>query len=180
MISFMILGAPRSGTTWASNWLTSERTLCLHDPMFTHQLEDLDKLPHDRPLGVADTGLALYPSWVNEHPARKVILHRDPEQIEDSLRRAGLPKTPRSIDWSLQLREIDGLHVEWTVLFNAPGIIHHWLFGDAFPFDETRHALLTKLNVQVDFEKVDPDPVACGAMVDRFNAAVRAMKEARK
>lgn len=172
MISFMIIGAPRSGTAWAANWLTTERTLCLHDPCFSHDRDDLHNLPHDRILGIADTGLALDPEWVKSHPARKVILHRDVREIERSLSVAGLPVTKR-IDWWQRLYDLDGLHVDWRVLFQGAGIIHHYLFGETVPFDPIRHALLSKLNVQVDFEKVDPDPVACRKMVERFERAVR-------
>lgn len=172
MISFMVIGAPRSGTAWASNWLTTERTLCLHDILFSHDLDELDSLPHDRLLGLADSGLALQTDWVNKHPARKVILHRDQKEIEDSLRRAGLPPT-KHINWPALLHQVDGIHVPWDVLFTHPQVIHSYLFGREVAFDAARHALLAKLNVQADFEKVDPDPVACRKMVDRFNHAVR-------
>lgn len=176
MISFMVIGAPRSGTAWASNWLTTERTLCLHDVLFSHVLEEVDNLPHDRLLGLADTGLALRPEWVKDHKAKKVILHRAVDEIEQSLEKAGLPST-KHIDWFARLYDIDGLHVDWKVMFERPEIIHHYLFGEEFPFDAERHALLAKLNVQVDFEKVDPDPVACRKMVERFQIAVRLGKE---
>ena len=174
MISFMVIGAPRSGTAWASNWLTTERTLCLHDVLFSHDLEQVDSLPHDRILGLADTGLSLQPDWVKAHPARKVILHRDQKEIEQSLARAGLPS--RRINWAAQLHELDGLHVPWTTLFDAPHVIHAYLFGNTIPMDHERHRLLAKLNVQADFEKVDPDPVVTYKMIQRFERALRAGK----
>ena len=177
MISFMVIGAPRSGTAWVSNWLTTERTLCLHDALFTHDIEDLDKISHDRPLGLADTGLALRPEWVQAHTARKVILHRDQVEIEASLAKAGLPSTA-AINWHEKLNQLDGLHVHWRVMFERPHIIHTYLFGDEIPFDAVRHAVLAKLNVQVDFDKIDPDPIACARMVERFDIAVRRGKTA--
>lgn len=167
----MVIGPPRSGTAWAANWLTTERTLCLHDVLFSHDLEQIDKLPHSRILGLADTGLSLQPDWVKAHPAKKVILHRDPRDIDDSLARAGLPN--RRINWIAQLNELDGLHVDWRLLFQAPHLIHTYLFGNAIPFDADRHAVLSKLNVQADFEKVDPDPVATYKMIQRFERALR-------
>lgn len=172
MISFMVIGAPRSGTAWAANWLTTERTVCLHDACFSHDLAELDALPHDRILGLADTGLSLQPDWVASHPARKVVLHRPAKEIQRSLAAAGLPM--RRVDWVAQLNAIDGLHVDWRVLFQSPEIIHDYLFGDTLPLDWVRHAVLAKLNVQADFEKIDPDPVATYKMVQRFEQAVRA------
>lgn len=172
MISFIVLGAPRSGTAWAANWLTTEHTLCIHDPCYMHDMAKLDELPHDRLLGLADTGLALQPDWVNAHRARKVILHRDPREVEASLIRAGLPSL--RIDWLAHLQAIDGLHVDWRVMFERPDFIHHYLFGTTVPFDLMRHALLAKLNVQVDFEKIDPDPAATYKMIQRFEQALRA------
>ena len=52
VIEFMVLSAPRSASTWAANWLTTEKTLCLHDPVLEHYPEDLDRIPCDRVLGV--------------------------------------------------------------------------------------------------------------------------------
>lgn len=175
MIEFMVLGAPRSGTAWAANWLTTERTLCLHDIMFDHTLDQVDSLPCDRVLGLADTGLGLFPDFLLRHPARKVVLHRNPAEINASLRNAGLPKV--NIDWYAGLRNLTGdnvMHVEWDVLFKGPQIIHHFLFGSRFPFDQVRHALLAKMNVQMDFEKIDPDPKATREMIKRIREAAAA------
>lgn len=166
MIEFMIIGAPRSGTAWAANWLTTERTLCFHDMLFTHDIEDLDALPCDRIRGLADTGLALFPRWLEAHPAKKIILRRDPKQIRASLRRVGLDEGTR--EWTLELRDIRGLHIDWQVLFTEPELIHHYLFGDEIPFDKARHEVLAKLNVQADFEKIDPDPVVTRRLLERM------------
>lgn len=166
MIQFMILGAPRSGTAWAANWLTTERTLCLHDMLFTHTIEDLDVLACNRVLGLADTGLMFFPDWLRSHPAKKVILHRDPKEITTSLKRAGMEVM--RFDWRAKLNDINGMHVDWKVLFEGPEIIHHHLFGKEYPFDQERHAVLAKLNVQADFEKIDPDPVVTRRMLERM------------
>lgn len=160
----MVIGAPRSGTAWASNWLTTEKTLCMHEVLFTHAPEDLDKVPCDRTLGVADTGLMLFPEWVAAHPAKKVILHREPRHIMASLRRAGLEDAWQ--DWPRLLRSLPGLHVKWDVLFKDPAKITRHLF-DSEP-DMVRHALLAKLNVQADFEKIDPDPAVTRRLIERM------------
>jgi hypothetical protein len=173
VISFMVIGAPRSGTAWAANWLTTERTLCLHEALFEHYIEDLDALPHGRLLGLADTGLSLFPQWLMNHPAKKVILHRPRREIERSLRRAGLPYSG-TVNWVQKLHAIEGLHVEWDALFKAPRTIHEYLFGDSIPFDQERHALLSRFNVQADFEKIDPDPAVCRRLVAKLQEAAQA------
>jgi len=171
VITFMIIGAPRSGTAWCSNWCTTELSLCLHELCITHDLEDLDTIPCDRILGLADTGIALFPDWLKRHPARKVILHRDMREIDLSLRRAGLP--PLDHNWEDDLARIDGFHVDWREIFHHPEIIHDHLFEGHIPFDAPRHALLRQLNVQADFEKLDPDPAVCRRLIQRMMGNVR-------
>ena len=85
MIDFMLLASPRSGTTWAANLLTTDTTLCLHDPLFTHHYSELDGIESNKRLGVSCTGLCLFPEYVNSHQARKVVLHRDLREINRSL-----------------------------------------------------------------------------------------------
>ncbi len=151
MIKFMILGAPRSGTTWASNLLTTDTTMCLHDPSMHHHWTKLDYLPSSRPLlGLADTGLALVPKWLNEHPARKVILHRDMDEVRGALFNLGVGD-----DWNQSVADrfsrcldsIDGLHVHWRDLFvNPVPIWTHLLPG--IEFDTERHRQLKDMNIQ--------------------------------
>jgi hypothetical protein len=56
--------------------------------------------------------------------------------------------------------------VDWRSLWRNPRAIWEQLMDT--PFDVNRHRLLTKLNVQMDFEAVKPDPVVVRAM---FTAA---------
>lgn len=144
----MLLGMPRSGTTWASNWLTTDTTLCLHDPLFQYHYDELDSIESDKTLGVSCSGLFLFPDWVNAHPARKVIVHRDIAEIGASLERIGLPATA----WATSLDRLSGIHVHWTKLFDAPHFIYEYLLQR--PFDTERHALLKAINVQPHFPGV--------------------------
>lgn len=89
MIDFMVIGLPRSGTAWAANWLTTDTTFCLHDPLAKYHHTELDGLVSDKRLGVACTGLWTQPEWLNAHPAKKVILHRPLEEINRSLKAIG-------------------------------------------------------------------------------------------
>jgi hypothetical protein len=153
VIKFMVLSAPRSASTWVANWLTTERTLCLHDPILEHCVEDLDALPCDRLLGIACTATALLPAFVNAHAARKIVLHRDLGEVNRSLVSIGL--TPLSPTWTRALDRIEGMHVDYGDLFEPvmAAEILSYLFPDA-PFDAARHAQLCGMHVEPKFEKV--------------------------
>lgn len=149
MIDFMILAAPRSATTWASNWLTTDHSTCLHDPLLKwtkDELMTLESAP-GKSVGVACTGLALFPDWVNAHPARKVILHRDLCEVDHSLARIGM--TPCSAQWDGVLEKIDGIHLDWLDLFRQPRAIYEYLLNK--PFDAERWAVLREINMQPNF-----------------------------
>lgn len=168
MMQFMVVGAPRSGTAWAANWFTTDRTLCLHDPLWRLDLESLDKLQTKKTLGMACTGVALFPEWVDQHPARKLILHRDIKEINASLRRMGIkPINPK---WSQILERIEGLHASWRDLFEKPQPLWEFIFPH-LPFDSERHTELLRYNVQMDFEAVDPDPAVVGRMLVKAGLA---------
>lgn len=147
MVEFMVLAAPRSGTTWVSNWLTTDKTLCLHDPLWTHHYSDLDKINSNKVLGVACTGLYMFPEYVNSHPARKVILHRDEKEINESLKAIGLPELSNI---ERDLNKIDGLHFDWRSVFDEPARIYEFLTG--LKFDPERHEILKTIEMQPNFE----------------------------
>ena len=147
MVEFMVLAAPRSGTTWASNWLTTDKTLCLHDPLWTHHYSDLDKITSRKMVGVACTGLYMFPDFVNSHPARKVILHRDEKEINVSLEAIGLPTLSNT---EKDLCKIAGWHMDWKQIFTKPKAIYEFLTD--LEFDEERHSLLKEIEMQPNFE----------------------------
>lgn len=157
MIKFMVLGAPRSGTAFAANWLTTDNTLCYHDPLFRWHFDQLDKIESDKDLGVSCTGLALIPHFTRKHPAMKVILHRPAEEISASLQRIGLP--PLAPGWDKALHDIDGLHVSWMDLFDPVGArrIYERLLDRRF--DADRHRELVDLNVQTNFCTVNVNKI---------------------
>jgi len=168
VIEFMVICTPRSGSAWASNWLSTDHTLCLHDPLWRHHYSELDSLESDKVLGVACTGLALFPEFVNKHPARKVILHRDPAEVDASLIAMGVE--PLGKPWIGALDRIVGVHAQWTDIFEPPKARHLYEFLLQRPFDAKRHEMLVKLNVQMDFEKMKPDRVAARRLFAEFRA----------
>ena len=152
----MVLSAPRSASTWVANWLTTERTLCLHDPVLEHAPEAMDAIACDRRLGVACTGLALLPDFVNAHAARKVIVHRHLEEVNESLETIGL--TPLGLPWRRALERIKGFHAAYSDLFEpaSAAILYEHLTG--FDFDAVRHANLCAMHVEPQFEKIKIRP----------------------
>jgi hypothetical protein len=145
LIKFMIIAAPRSGTAWAANWLTTDATLCLHDPMFEHHYSELDALPSGKVLGIACTGLFYFTDWLNKHPARKVILHREEQAINRSLDEIGMPTLAPNVTRLLDM--VDGLHVDWRTLWDDPETIYKHLLPEFF-FDAERFHAIRGMNVQ--------------------------------
>lgn len=152
MIEFMVLSAPRSSSTWVANWLTTDTTLCLHDPVLEHRVEELDRLQSDRRLGLSCTALALVPDWVNNHPARKVIVHRPLSEVNLSL--ANLHMAPLDPVWQKALDKIEGLHVRHRELFDqaSAAAIYEYLLQR--PLDEIRYNHLVGMQVEPAFERL--------------------------
>lgn len=148
MIEFMVIAAPRSGTTWASNWLTTDTTICLHDPLYKMHYSDIDNFRTTKCLGISCTGIAYFHRWLNNHPARKVILHRDKAEIDDSLCSIGMP--PMDEIYFSYMKALGGVHVNWRDIFDNPRYIYEYLLN--IPFDEERHRLLLGIEMQPDFE----------------------------
>ena len=151
-LDFIILGLPRSGTTWASNWLTNESLFCMHDPLWTLHYDDIDaevaKRAGDRMAGVCCTALWRWPEWLGRHPARKLVLRRDFAEVAGSLKRIGFPPLPRDAVTSLD--KVEGRHVPWTDLFKPERAeeLWRWLTGGTIEFDAQRHAELVQHDVQ--------------------------------
>jgi len=155
-VDFMIIGLPRSGTTWAANWLTAGEVFCAHDPLWTCGRRDLDSAVVDSAAevrGVSCTGLWHFPEFVNAHPARKLILRRPVREVRVSMKRLCLPDLPLLPERALD--RLVGEHVDWRQLFDpatAPGIWEHITGG--VPFDAARHALLRQIHVEPQFNRV--------------------------
>jgi hypothetical protein len=138
----MVLGAPRSATAWCSVWLSTDTTLCIHEPLARYRLDKLSDIRSVKMLGIACTVLGQNPEWVNRHPARKLILHRDPKEVRESMQKLGIRG---DYDFTA-LDRIQGMHCHWRKVFTEPALIYEYLLER--PFDAERHAELAALNVQ--------------------------------
>jgi hypothetical protein len=172
VIKFMVLSAPRSASTWVANWLTTEKTLCLHDPVLEHRVEALDHLPCDRMLGVSCTGMALLTKFVNAHPAKKVVLHRDLREVNQSLYAIGLTKVGPA--WDKALAKVDGaMHVQYADVFDPDCAKAIWEYLTGLPFDEPRHQLLRNMHVEPNFVKVKVVPERAREFRQRIEEALK-------
>lgn len=157
MLDFMIIGLPRSGTTWLSNWLTTDKLLCIHDPLYKMHYTALDdyaamyRYKYDK-IGVSCTGLWRWSEWVNNHSAKKIVVHRDIRDINNSLAKLNLPILDDSLVKSLD--HIDGLHINYDDMFNLDHAKMIFDYITQSEFDMLRYELLREFNVQPEFEKV--------------------------
>lgn len=174
MIEFMVLAMPRSGTAWVANWLTTDRTLCLHDPLWTHHYSELDGIRSMKRLGVSCTGLALFPEFLSKHKARKVILHRPINEVNASLVDMGLE--PLALTWQDALDRIEGVHADWRDVMDPAKASAIYNFLTQKTFDEERHAMLSSLNVQIAFDRVKPDPRVARQFFEEFRKIGEALQ----
>jgi hypothetical protein len=168
MIDFIVTGLPRSGTTWAANWLTTDNTLCIHDPLYKYYFEDLDAIESNKKLGISCTGLWRTPELLANHPAKKLIIHRSLDEVNDSLAiEMGVNKITEEQAESLKL--IDGMHIQFPELFNP--LVAKEVYENLLdkPFDAERHAYLVEMNVQPNFNKVTFDRAALDDFRQRIN-----------
>jgi hypothetical protein len=155
MVSFMVLGGPRSGTTWAANWLTTDTTICLHDPLLEYQIEFLNRLTFPgKKLGISCTSCLLYPDWVNAQQCPKVILYRDVVDINRSLEALGMAQLieSRHLKRTTNIRGAEMFPYEF--LFSRTGAKQIAKFLGV-PFDESRHDLLAQMRIEPKWRRVN-------------------------
>lgn len=145
MIDFMVLGLPRSATTWLSVWLTSERSLCLHDPFAQGLPEDW---PCDhRQFGIACTGAYLFPKWLSQQSCPTAIIVRDVEDCDASLSRMGWGNTEGELRDAFAKAE--GRRFAFDALWIEDEARELWDFLlPRVPFDALRYRQLKDIQIQ--------------------------------
>lgn len=149
MIEFMVITAPRSASTWTSNWLTTDTTLCMHEPLWKMHYTDMDGIKSNKMLGISETGIAKFPEFVNAHPARKVVLHRDLAECSASLVELGF--NPLSKFWEGALDQIQGRHYHWRDVFDEVKAKDIYEFLLEREFDVERHRWIKEIEMQPQF-----------------------------
>ena len=176
MISFMVLGGPRSATTWAANWLTTDGTMCLHDPLLEYTRHSLDAMTiPDKEIGISCTSTLLFPEWFLKHPARKILLYREPEEINRGLEALGLPvldvpaHNARMVVASNVKISIWG----WRSLFERETAREIWKqLLPHRPFDDYRHDLLVSMNVQPHWRRLPVGKEAVADLIQRTRETI--------
>jgi hypothetical protein len=173
MISFMVLGGPRSATTWLANLLTTDTTICLHDALLEHTASDLDKLmvPGKR-VGISDTSASAFPEWVNAHQCPKIILYRDIEQINASLEALGLLPLDSKRHAARLLTIANARMYQWNAVFHGPHAMEICKHLNV-PFCPWRFAELKKMNIQPQMNRLPIGKEAARELVKRIAAAIR-------
>lgn len=171
----MVLGGPRSGTTWAANWLSADSTICLHDPLMEYTRAQLDRMeiPGKR-IGISCTSTLLFPEWYEKHPAKKILLWRDPEEINVSLEQLGLPV----LDVPAHLARLKQAIQRGIPVYNWHSLLHTgdardiWTHLTNLPFDPYRHDMLTQFNVQPQFKRLPVSREAVHDLVKRTKEVI--------
>lgn len=154
MIDFMVLGGPRSATTWVANLLTTDNTLCMHDPLLQYTRAYLDQIViPGKKLGISCTSSLMWPEWLNLHPAKKIILWRHPDDINLALERLGLTKLD-PYKHCERINALKGVRLyHWEQVFNGATAqeICKYL---GVPFCPHRHNELRSMNIQPQLNRL--------------------------
>lgn len=152
MLKFAIIALPRSGTTWAANWLSTRTFHVKHDPLYSAHYMDWGRL-YD---AVSCTGIWRWPRWVYGYPCKKLILHRPLAEVNASLASIGFPEI--SEEKAATLKELKGddiMHLDHKALFDpeAAKAIWRWLDHPG-TFDAAWHAELVRMRITPDMPRI--------------------------
>ena len=146
MINFMVLGLPRSGTAWLANLLTTQKSYCRHEALWTSSLFELNKEKHAVSFGIAETSGFSIVDDINMHSARKLIVRRDLNEINDSLMRLGIPcMHQKHMD---ALLSISGYHIDFKDIFDYKKMSNAYEFLLHSQLEKYRHDFLCDMNIQ--------------------------------
>lgn len=143
-MKFIITGFPRTRSAWFAAYLTSGTTYCYHEATFTD--EDLD-LPGYENVGSSDSGYLLRPEWASRNmPDKTVIIHRDIDIVEASLKRIGVENTRMLLEtMEPALEQLEGLHINFDEINDRIEDVHDYL---QIEYDPKRAELFAKMNIQ--------------------------------
>lgn len=144
-LAFMVLAYPRSGTTWLANWLTTDRSLCLHDPLAYAMPQDW---PVDaRVRGISCTGSYLLPEWLQGYRCPIAVIERDRRDCDASLAALDLPAYGDVATAALD--DVNGRRFAFAALWDEAEAAKLWAYLlPQIPFDAIRYRLLRDMQVQ--------------------------------
>jgi hypothetical protein len=155
MLDFVVTGLPRSATTWLAVLLTTDRSLCLHDPF---SLGWPDKWERDgRRFGISCTGIYLMPEILGRQDCPVAIIERDPDDCRASLDLMGF-KDAQVDKLKAMLDRAEGLRFRFDDLWSEEKIQELWAFlVPGLPFDKLRYRQLAQMQIQPHMRKWRPD-----------------------
>jgi hypothetical protein len=146
MIDFMVLALPRSGTAWVANLLTTDTSLCIHEAFMDHSIDDLDTRSYDGLLGIAETSAFIRVDELNLHSAKKLIIDRPFDEINNSIVKLGFKAMPSySADLMIQLK---GYRIAYKDLFNYEIMSEAYYYLLRKELNQERHKMLCQMNIQ--------------------------------
>lgn len=155
MLDFVVTGLPRSATTWLAAFLTTNDSLCLHDPF---SLGWPDKWERDgRRFGISCTGVYLMPEILERQDCPVVVIERDPADCEQSIERMGFKEShiPRL---KSMLDKVDGWRFPYAELWVEARARELWGYLlPGLPFDRLRYRQLAQMQIQPHMGKWSPD-----------------------
>lgn len=165
-LKFMLIGLPRSATTWAANWLSTDDCLVTHDPLYYRHFHDWGT----RFQAVSCTGIWRWPEWVNSQGCPKVVLRRLQDEVEASLLNMDLQGSLEPLA-SDTISRIDGFHTYYTGLFDPHTAERIWsICHPDKPFNEDRWRELKRIRMEPDLGKITPDPEATKKLLAELRA----------
>ena len=151
-LAFMVLAYPRSGTTWLANWLTTDRSLCLHDPL-AYGLPETWPVDQ-RVRGISCTGSYLLPDWLDHYRCPIAVIERDRRACDASMGVLGLP-APGDMG-TAALDAVNGRRFPFAALWDEAEAAKLWAYLlPQFPFDAIRYRLLRDMQVQPTRRSID-------------------------
>jgi len=156
MLKRMVIGLPRSGTTWAANFFSVPGETMVHDPLYHTHYSEWRKT-YD---AVSCTGIWDWPEFVNglalNYDTPIVVLHRPLHAIRLSI----YQRFQEGSNWLREDAEsaLDAIkgpsvaHIAWDSMFQPEMARHLWRFMRMpTQFDAVRHKELARMRI---------DPVA--------------------
>lgn len=157
---FFITGLPRSRTAWLSVLMTTDDTICFHEP--SRDIANLDDLgkkfesEQHRYVGVSDSGLGFLASDILERfKPRTLIVERPIQEVEASLDAMGFPASNYCEALKAELDLVKDGPLVMRVPFQLLGdkrvaMRIFWHLMPGIPFDEERFEALSWMNIQTD------------------------------
>jgi hypothetical protein len=157
MCDFLILGYPRSATTWLANLFTTEKSICLHEPIATMTMDEIkDHQIEGRYFGASCTGLWMNPEWVNSLDCPVVYIDRDKATCDTDLIDIGIQPIP---DYIYKRHEqLKCPMVKFSSVWDENVMEEVWNYLlPHVKFDKLRYNVLKEFNVQPNFGTVRID-----------------------